>query len=163
SPINGFNGAVGLTVSGLPAGVTASFSATSIPGGAGSVVLTVTVAPSAVAGTYTFQVTGTSGTLAHSVNVTLTVVAPAPVVNPSPTGLSFGSRPVGTTSAAQGVTLSNFGTAALAIGAIAAIGDFAQTNNCGTSLAVGASCTINVTFTPTVSGARAGTLSITDN
>src|SRR5205807_9815235 len=42
-------------------------------------------------------------------------------------------------------------------------GDFAQTSNCGTLVAPAASCTINVTFTPTTSGARAATLSLTDN
>jgi hypothetical protein len=36
---------------------------------------------------------------------------------------------------------------------------FTQTNNCGTSLAVGASCTVNVTFSPTGTGLINGTLS----
>jgi hypothetical protein len=42
-------------------------------------------------------------------------------------------------------------------------GDFAQTNDCGTSVATGASCTFTVTFTPTASGNRSATLNITDN
>jgi hypothetical protein len=42
-------------------------------------------------------------------------------------------------------------------------GDFAQTNNCGTSLAVNANCTINVTFTPGAVGSRSGTLAVTDS
>ena len=42
-------------------------------------------------------------------------------------------------------------------------GDFAQTNNCGGSVATGANCTINVTFTPAAKGGRAAALSITDN
>src|SRR5438552_3256776 len=54
---------------------------------------------------------------------------------------------VGTTSAAQPVTLTNSGGAALSISSIAVTGtnsgDFAQTNNCGTSLAASSSCTIN--------------------
>ena len=41
-------------------------------------------------------------------------------------------------------------------------GDFAQTNNC-TSIAVNASCTVNVTFHPTAGGARTGTLTVTSN
>jgi hypothetical protein len=41
--------------------------------------------------------------------------------------------------------------------------DFAQTNNCGSVLAAAASCTINVTFTPTATGTRTGALWITDN
>src|SRR5207253_3020646 len=42
-------------------------------------------------------------------------------------------------------------------------GDFAQTNNCGTTVAAGANCTINVTFTPTATGTRSGALTVTDN
>src|SRR5437016_6675376 len=68
------------------------------------------------------------------------------------------------------VTLTNTGTAALTISSFAPSGDFAATSTgasaCPTSpatLAAGANCTINVTFTPTASGARTGTLSLTDN
>ena len=35
--------------------------------------------------------------------------------------------------------------------------------NCGGSLAAGKSCSISVTFTPTVGGSRSGTLAVTDN
>jgi hypothetical protein len=41
-------------------------------------------------------------------------------------------------------------------------GDFSQTNNC-TSIAVGGSCTVTVTFKPTAAGSRAGTLTVTSN
>src|SRR5437870_1456249 len=68
------------------------------------------------------------------------------------------------------VTLTNTGTAALTINSFAPSGDFAATSTgasaCPTSpatLAAGANCTISVTFTPTASGARTGTLSLTDN
>jgi len=46
---------------------------------------------------------------------------------------------------------------------IAASGDFSQTNTCGSSLNVGNSCNITVTFGPTTAGARKGQLTITDN
>ncbi len=85
----------------------------------------------------------------------------------SSTGVSFGNQAVGTTSAAQAVTLSNIGNAALSITSVAITGtnasNFAQRNNCGRSLAVGTSCTISVTFKPTAAGTRKGTLSISDN
>src|SRR2546427_171726 len=45
-------------------------------------------------------------------------------------------------------------------------GDFGQTNNCPLSpstLAANATCTINVTFTPAVTGSRSATLTVTDN
>ncbi|MGO9269953.1 MAG: choice-of-anchor D domain-containing protein [Terriglobia bacterium] len=88
---------------------------------------------------------------------------PAPSVSLSPSSLSFSTQIVGTTSAAQGVTLSNTGNAALSISGIAASGDFAQSDTCGSSVGAAASCTINVTFTPTQGGSRNGTLSVTDN
>jgi len=91
------------------------------------------------------------------------VSVPAPVVSLSVTSLTFGSQPLGSTSAAQAVTMSNTGTAALAISSIVVTGDFAQINTCGTSLAAAASCTLSVTFTPTASGSRTGSLTITDN
>jgi centrosomal CEP192-like protein len=88
-------------------------------------------------------------------------------VNISPSSLTFANQAVGTTSAAQAATLSNSGNSALSISSIAITGtnsgDFAQTNNCGASLAANSSCTINVTFTPAATGARTGTLTVTDN
>src|ERR1035437_10722805 len=86
-----------------------------------------------------------------------------PKVALSPASLSFSSQPVGSSSAAQQVTLTNHGTAALKVTQIAATGDFFQTNTCGSSVAVGASCTISVSFAPTAAGARGGWLSFTDN
>jgi hypothetical protein len=79
------------------------------------------------------------------------------------TSVNFGSRAFGTTSLSQPVSLSNSGTAALAISSISASGDFAQTNNCGTSLGAGSNCKIDVTFSPTAAGTRTGTLSVLDN
>jgi hypothetical protein len=70
---------------------------------------------------------------------------------------------VSTTSAAQTVTLTNAGGASLSISSIATGQPFAQTNNCPASLAGGASCAINVTFTPQASGAARGVLTITDS
>src|SRR5437667_184648 len=100
---------------------------------------------------------------APSVSQSCAPAAPAPAASLSPTSLTFASQTVGTTSAAQTVTLSNTGTATLAISSIVASGDFAQTNNCGGSLAVGGNCAINVTFSPTASGTRTGSLRATDN
>lgn len=88
---------------------------------------------------------------------------PIPAGNTAPSSLTFASQLVGTASSAQPVTLTNTGTASLNISSISASGDFAQSNSCPASLAAGANCTINVTFTPTASGARLGTLSISDD
>ena len=57
------------------------------------------------------------------------------------------------------VTLSNTGTGTLLINPT----DYAQTNNCSSSVAAGANCTITITFTPGTTGNRNATLAITDN
>ena len=80
-----------------------------------------------------------------------------------PTSLTFKSQSTGTTAPPQAVTLTNTGQAVLTINGIGATGDFSQSNTCGSSLPAGASCVITVTFTPTTSGSRTGTLSITDS
>ena len=91
------------------------------------------------------------------------VIAPAPSASLTPGSLTFNSQPVGYASAAQAVTLTSSGNAALSITRIAASGDFAETNACSAALAAGASCAISVTFTPSAGGTRSGTLTITDN
>jgi hypothetical protein len=90
------------------------------------------------------------------------VYPPYPVsgVQANPSALNFGSLVTGSTSAAQTVTVSNPTGSAAAVSSIAVTGDFAQTNNCGTSIAAGGSCTVSVTFKPTATGARTGTLTI---
>jgi hypothetical protein len=64
-----------------------------------------------------------------------------PVAQVAPSNLTFGSQTVGVVSEAQSVTLNNTGDAALSLTSIAVIGanpsDFAQTNNCGSSVAAG--------------------------
>ena len=81
----------------------------------------------------------------------------------SPTSAAFGSEQVGVTSAAQTFTLTNNQSSGLSISSVGTSGDFAQTNNCGSSLASATSCTIQVTFTPTTTGSRQGTLTVSDN
>jgi hypothetical protein len=88
--------------------------------------------------------------------------------------LTFTSQVVGTTSAAQSVTVTNSGTATVNFTGFSITGynntDFAfgSGSSAGTcnptgSLATSASCTINVTFAPTATGARTAALSIADN
>jgi len=70
--INGFAGTVNLSISGLPGLVTPSFNPTSITG-SGNSTLTFTVDRRQTQGTFPLTITGTSGLLSHSTNVTLTV------------------------------------------------------------------------------------------
>ena len=81
----------------------------------------------------------------------------------SPSRLVFLSQPVGTTSPPFPVTLTASGASDFSIQSIIVSGDFAQSNNCGTSIFGNTSCTINVTFTPTASGDRGGNLTILHN
>src|SRR5215467_11154092 len=70
----GFNSAVSLSASGLPAGVTASFSPTSIAApGSGSSTLTFTAASTAAAGTSTITVNASGGGVSHSTTISLTI------------------------------------------------------------------------------------------
>jgi xyloglucan-specific exo-beta-1,4-glucanase len=87
TPSGGFTGSVAFTASGLPAGVTASFSPTSSTTGS---TLTLTASSSAAAGSGTVTVTGTAGALTRTTTVALTVttggggtggVTVTPVVN----------------------------------------------------------------------------------
>ncbi|MDE3099589.1 MAG: RICIN domain-containing protein [Verrucomicrobiota bacterium] len=89
--LNGFSGAVSLSVSGLPANASASFNPASISG-SGNSTLTVNTTTSTPAGTYTLTITGTDGTLTHSTTVSLKVnAAPQPdfSLSASPTSLTI--------------------------------------------------------------------------
>jgi predicted extracellular nuclease len=84
--------------------------------------------------------------------------------NPSSLTLTFAAQAVGTTSASQPVVVTNTNTSgAITITSIVASAGFGQTNNCGGSIAAGASCTINVTFSPTSAGSPTGTVVLTDS
>ena len=90
-------------------------------------------------------------------------VSASPTVALSVPSISFGNQAVGTASAGQAITLSNTGSAGLSIVGIAVTLPFTQGNTCGSSLAAGATCTINVTFAPTTDGDFTSNVSITDN
>ena len=91
----------------------------------------------------------------------------APTITVSPTSLSFGTQLPLFTSPPQTVTVTNSGFGPATISSITITGpnasNFAQSNNCGNSLAAGDSCTISVTFTPTTLGSERATLNINDN
>ncbi|HVU35343.1 MAG TPA: MBG domain-containing protein [Opitutaceae bacterium] len=83
--LNGFASPVSLSVSGLPAGATATFSPATVAG-AGSATLTVATGASATLGTNALVVSGTSGALTHGADVTLAINAPG--APPAPGGLT---------------------------------------------------------------------------
>jgi phospholipase C len=81
----------------------------------------------------------------------------------SPTTLTFGSQQVGTTSAAQTITASNNKPFKITVNSIAVTSGFTQTNTCGKTIAANGSCTISISFAPTMTGTINGTLTITDS
>ncbi len=81
----------------------------------------------------------------------------------SSVSLNFGNQPVGVPSPAQTVTINNNQSVALNISGISTNGDFTQTNTCHAPVPAGGTCTVSVTFTPTVVGTRTGTLTVTDD
>jgi uncharacterized repeat protein (TIGR01451 family) len=94
------------------------------------------------------------------------VLANVPVASVSPSSpFDFGNEPVGQTSTAQLFTVQNTGNADLHMSGASASGDFAISSDTCTATAVapGGTCTISVTFTPTQTGSRAGTLTISDD
>ncbi len=128
-----------------------------------SCTITITFAPQAAgtrSGTLAIAYTG----VGSPVHVSMSGVGqPASL---APTSIAFGAETVGVTSAPKMLTLTNVSAATLSINSIAVTGtnstDFAQTNNCGTSLVAGLSCQINVTFTPKAKGGRIGAITVTD-
>ncbi len=85
----------------------------------------------------------------------------------SPASVAFGSSTVGTAAATQTVTVSNTGTAALALSGISTgSSEFVATGGTCTStssIAAAGSCTVILTFTPSAAGARSATLTVSHN
>ena len=93
---------------------------------------------------------------------TLSMFGNRPVAALYPGPLEFGSVKIGTTKTLN-TQLFNSGGGGLRITAIEVSSEYSQTNTCGSTLAVGSSCTVSVTFTPTGSGRHNGSLRIQDN
>ena len=89
--------------------------------------------------------------------------AAQPPVSLAPSTLFFPSRPVGTTSPGQIITLTNNQNVALTLSNIGASGDYTENDNCPSSVAAGGSCTLTVKFSPSVGGTRTGQITVTDD
>ena len=136
--------------SSLGAGASCTLNVTFTPSQLGPRSASIIIADDAVVSSQTLSLTGMGGD--SGPNATL-----------SPTSLTFGDQVVGTASPTQSITLSNYGTATLSLTSIAASANFGETNTCNSTLASGATCTINVTFTPSESGDLSGALSMADD
>jgi sugar lactone lactonase YvrE len=140
-----------------PFSQTNNCSAAIAPGGACTVL--VSFRPTATgSATGTLSVTGNAGT--QTVNLTGTGTTVASTVTLSPASLLFAPQMLNIKSALRDVTITNTGKTAVSNKGVAVTGDFAETTKCTSSLAAGASCTVAVTFMPTATGTRTGTLTI---
>jgi hypothetical protein len=102
-----------------------------------------------------------------AVGATAVPAAAAAAVTFTPASLTFGAQAIGTTSAAQSVTVANTGDAPLFINSAAVPGtlDFTVVSGgcSGLTLAPATSCTMSITFSPTLTGTRTAALTVTDN
>ena len=130
----------------LAANTACSISVTFTPTASGARSGTLSLTDSA--GTQTAQLTGTGQ---------------APATDTlAPLSLTFAQQQLNTASVAQQVTLTNAGDVALTLISASISGDFSVVNACGTSLAAHSTCAFSVSFTPTATGARSGTLTVSD-
>ena len=118
-------------------------------------------------GALTAAITITDNASGSPQSIALSGTGEEAITSLSVTSLSFSAQTVGTASASQSVTLTNIGNEALTITSIAVTGtdtsSFDFVNNCGTSLAAKASCTIHGHFAPTAVGAFTAEITIEDN
>lgn len=87
-------------------------------------------------------------------------VVPTSTATLTPVSQDFGTLTVGSTSAATVFTFTNTGNTALTAVMVASSGNFSQTNNCNSTLAVASACTIRVVFSPATAGTLNGTLTV---
>jgi len=99
---------------------------------------------------------------ANAAENTVSVLLTTPVLEASSSSLVFPNQLFGTKSAAQKVTVTDTGSAALAISSVTVSGNFAA-SGCGGFLASGASCTLSVTFSPKGYGSLKGEVTIASN
>jgi Galactose oxidase, central domain/Abnormal spindle-like microcephaly-assoc'd, ASPM-SPD-2-Hydin len=89
---------------------------------------------------------------------------PTATVSVSPTSLSFAPQYVGTSSAQQTVTVTNISNSPVTIASVEpSSSDFVVVNNCLNALPANGTCTVLVSFDPTTSGVRTGTITFNDN
>ncbi len=132
----------------------------SLLAGGGTCTLSLTFSPTAVqSSSSSITVTDNASNSPQTIAVSGSGIAP---VNYTPKIIPFPNQPVNSTSAASVVTVTNVQKTPLSITSISAPAPFAATNNCGTSLATGQSCTVNVTFAPTAAKYYTASLTITD-
>jgi hypothetical protein len=80
-----------------------------------------------------------------------------------PEFLSFGNQLVNTTGPQVSVNVTNEGTATATISGITVTGRFTRSENCGGSLAPGATCQVTTSFQPNAVGPTSGAITVSSN
>jgi hypothetical protein len=159
----GFNSAISLSATGLPAGVTASFSPASIAApGSGSSTLTFTASSTATTGTSAVTINASGGGVSHSTTVSLTVsstATPDYTLSASPASVSVARSGTGTSSITTSVS-GGFNSAISLSATGLPAGVTAALNP--TSIAAPGSGSSTLTFTAS-STATTGTSTVTIN
>jgi hypothetical protein len=119
----------------LAAGATCTFTVAFKPTVAGPGSGLITFTGNAAGGQFAVGLAGTGAT------------GPAPQAVPA--SLTFGNQPIHSTSPPKTVTFSNAGDAAFSFVGLRASENYSATSNCPSSIAPGASCAINISFSPT--------------
>jgi uncharacterized repeat protein (TIGR01451 family) len=134
----------------VPAGTSCTVDVTFFPTATGDRTATLEFPNSSIDGIQTLPLTGTG------INPAVSLSAPS---------LDFGQQVVGSTSQPKTISVANIGTTDLTVHNVTASGDFgADATGCTAQpVPPGQACAINVTFSPTATGSRSGTLTITSN
>ena len=155
----------GYTVTTTPATTTQQ-----LPAGATSVSFAGLMPNTAYSVSIVSKCSATSTSSAATTSFTTLALAPTLAVTQGGTSYpsggaaySFGNQTVNTTSSAVAFTLTNSGPDALTISATSATGDFAVSGAAPTTVPAGGTSTVSVTFTPTTTGTRPGTLVISSD
>ena len=137
----------------LPPQTTCSFDPPIVRPGTTGATSTLTIA--------TVSTASATSAAARTHPSTITTLASGIAVFPS--ALTFPAQTINTTAPPQLVSLTNIGVDPLNLTSITISGDFAFVRNCGTAVTAGANCGVSVSFTPTATGTRTGTLTFADD
>jgi hypothetical protein len=152
-----------LTVTGLTSSgdyLTSTCPPSIAPGGI--CTLTINFAPNAV-GPINGAVTIVDNASPSTQIVSLSGTAVGPVIF-APATVSFPSTPIGSTSVAKTIVLTNLQGGLLAFSSVTTSGEYSISNNtCTGSIGANGTCTISITFTPTVKGTVPGALTVRDS
>jgi hypothetical protein len=160
------NQTVALNISGISTGggvfTQTNTCAQALAPNGGTCTISVYFTPTATGtATGTLIVTDNAGNSPQTAS--LTGIGATSAISLTPGTLAFGNQVLNMASAGQAITVTNSGFVNLTVNSVAASGGYSQTSNCsGATLTPGQTCTITVTFAPTVVGSMPGAITVND-